>query len=543
MVSLAFADGFFVLSAGQVDYRSNDPQLGGKWWSITVSQNGAGNYIVGTFTSDQLTDSTDAVKAQYPLTLTASISNEKVTWDIQKQSGQYVADLEVERQDCGFPYLCDWDNRGKNCANKHASDSNYLKYLWVKRTGLTAYCVWWTNARPHGEISPYSQNSFTSTLSGTVSGQTVTGTVSNTGTTSVWLGDKIQATWTGSLVSGFNVYFPSDKVFTWIPGSGWLVTGRTEWSNYYTQYQSSFENCMAAEGAKTYEQCISDYETAKNGALTTKTITIQDASSPTISGTVDLGKFAVSLSKPVTFPVLNLKINALWIGVVQLVGKPQINGFGSQSEFRTGDTLNEQVIVQNIGAYTGTFDVYATCTSPLSSADRERVTLTAGQQGSVYIAITGSTTRDTTASCIFTAVDVNQPSNIATKSKTYTIKTIIVCTAGATNCNGNQVQQCEADGSRFTTIRNCDYGCEVVGTTAQCIVPSTCIKASDCDDKNSCTTDTCETNLIGQKSCKNEKIPGCGGFPDWIFYVIGAVVIIAISMVLVFTKPKTKRRR
>jgi len=462
-------EGFFVLSSGRADFLSNDPQVGGSAWLVTVSQNGAGMSAVGTFSPDQMIDVANGYRAQYPLTIRSRTESQTVSWRIVKGT-QAISDVNKQNVNiqAGWDLLTPWsywDNRGKECIAAHPNEQP----MFFKRAWETyGVCVWFNNNRPVAQASPDSEKNFRVRLSATANNREVVGYLTNDQQTSVNLGNEVFATWVGSAVSGFDVSFPADTSFVWLPNTGrWQTVSRAAVTNYGLA-RDNLATCLASQSALSYDDCIVIHRTATSRALAGTSVVIPDALSAQAVGSQSDGRFVVSLSRPIQFPLITMKIRASWVGFVQLVGVPKILSLGSENVLRTGDTLVEQVSVRNVGEFRGSFDVFASCSSPLSSSARQRVTLDAGQSQTVFLPITGSCSAQQAASCTFTMVDVSNPSRSSTMSKSYSCRTVVVCTPDAFRCNGNVIEKCAADGSRYVPTQTCAGACQMDAGVASC---------------------------------------------------------------------------
>src|SRR3990167_8007461 len=111
--------GFGVLSAGQVQFESNDNTIGGQAWLISLVQNGNGQLLTGTFNPSDIQSSDgkqsttpftfqmslDKNEVQYPL---VSLSGTKLYWvnvyDINMVGSNYEAALKVCKEQVGGGY-------------------------------------------------------------------------------------------------------------------------------------------------------------------------------------------------------------------------------------------------------------------------------------------------------------------------------------------------------------------------------------------------------------------------------------------------------
>ena len=131
-------------------------------------------------------------------------------------------------------------------------------------------------------------------------------------------------------------------------------------------------------------------------------------------------------------------------------------------------------------------------------------------------------------------------------------KPIVLCTSGQSRCNGKVIEQCNQAGSAWVTIKTCEHACEIQNNVAVCAQPPEgCNVDADCDDRDVCTKDTCEFDILkGRKECKHEAISGCGGgggvdpnIMKYLPYIVLALIVVLFVVVALKTKKKGKGRK
>jgi hypothetical protein len=132
-------------------------------------------------------------------------------------------------------------------------------------------------------------------------------------------------------------------------------------------------------------------------------------------------------------------------------------------------------------------------------------------------------------SCTVTAADISKPDNKDTKSVSALCKPIALCTPGATQCVANTVQTCNAEGTKWVDEQVCPSGCKLTDGRAACVTLESCTKASDCDDGDDATVDSCVG--VVEKTCKHAPVPPGGSGPSIPLKVIGfglAMLLFAV---------------
>lgn len=544
--SVVGGTGGAVLSLSQVDFISNDPQVGGQAWLLTMVQNGQGQYAVGNFDNAEITD--EDKSAEYDLTVRMDVNEQKCEYPIVYQGNQIKHASYFDRQ-CYGP-LCTL------CSKSCDGDT-------VKEPGFTpCYCVYKTNTASYGSIGTPT-TSFRSTLKATSHGETVQGEISNMGTTSVWLGDKVYASWVGSLVSGDQCPIASDYRRAAAYTGSWKIIDDTRYQSYRAYDISGFTTCkdLARSGSKKVTDCVNEYNIYEANALAGASFTSTGGSSATTSGTANDGKVSINLNRLIQYPMITMRIKAAWIGIVIPVGKPSIVSVTS-SPFQTGSTGFVVATIKNVGDGQGSFEASVQCTSGFSQqGTTQYITLNAGQQGTVNIPITATCQSDIGGSCSLVVTDRNNPNQIDTKSVGVNCKAIILCDPGLTRCNGNYAETCRASGSGWDVTQRCNYKCEMRDGVATCISPD-CESSDQCDPGYVCQNGVCVRDILNWVKMLANWVKmlavglGIAAVILWLLpfvpflaaipfigllrkpkYFVIAVIIVGVLILLVFTIP------
>jgi len=456
------AGGFSALSLGQVDFSSNDPLIGGQAWLITVSQNGAGQYVQGTFKL------TDGQSSSDQFTLKLSLDENYATYIINNQG---IPIRKVEWTTTKYPVFGVFVPLA-GCNPDVWTSAQIMKPLVPGVT--TVYCYKYTTDGYYGTISSGSVN-FKSTISVDGSKGSDSCSISNSASTSCFASDgKVQASWAGSLVSGQVVPQPTDQniiaVYDTKTG-GWKtasLNSYTNWKNYDSTGLSSCLNGQAATGTAG-TSCFQTYTNYENSLMSGMQFTSSGGNVAITSGSQSNGKITLNLPVQVQFPVITMRIKASLIGINIPVGDPEIVSLSSQ-QFQTGQSGIIEVTVKNVGTGDGSFDVSASCSAGFSQTGNAlRISsLAPGAIQTVYIPISANVVTDGSGTCSVLAKDVNNPNNYDTKSVSVSASALSVCTSGEKRISGNSIEECK--NNVWTVIKNCGTLVpKYVGTDIQCV--------------------------------------------------------------------------
>lgn|SRR3990167_772374 len=434
--------GFAVLSKSSVDF-SGDSQFG-QAWVLTVVQNGAGQYAAGNFKGSDI--SAGGKSARDDFTLKVNLIDNRVEYPIFSASRTLYRTEIIKMGVYVFS-----EDAGRDCQSKYAGD------FAVKPSGtFDYYCVRKISQGVLGTIgSP--TNIFKSEVILDKGGQVSSAVISNAGPASVNLADKARARWEGNLVSGESLPRATDQdICALFTSNAWkTITCRA-----FDDWQSDFNRVTpdGLKGAGTLEVMQGLVDTVNSKAshvLQGKSFVYSGGSTATSSGSLTSGKLILQLNKQLQLPVLTFTIDADHIGIVESRGVPLIV-LASSAKFNVGKEGIITALVKNVGTAQGSFDVFATCNSPASSSDRNRITLSPGQQTSVNLRVTASSQADGSASCTVVMQDVTDAARSTFAPVTVSFSTIRICEEGQKQVLSNMIQQCT--GNAWVTIQTCPGG-------------------------------------------------------------------------------------
>jgi len=457
LIPLDISGGFSTLSVSQVNYQSNDPTIGGPAWLLTVSQNGAGQYITGTVTADQLQDTSTGAKAANNVDIKMTLQDMYVQYPIQSQLGDGQFIYHIERVVAtGFA----------SCPTSFQGAATGYKVFGI--LGDNKYCFKYTKTAAYGLISTPT-TVFKTDVSLTSGGKTATATISNIGEQTVKIVDPTNSknvgtiTWVGNLVTGEEAPRSTDQgvsaayVYS---ANGWKTISESDYQYQKTWRITNFQICMNQMNSESSgDYCVTTMNNLEGKTLVGKNMVSSGGSVATTQGTQSDGQVTLQLKKQVQFPLMTMRLSSEWIGTVSIVapvGKPQIISVSSV-EFQTGGTGFITLTVKNIGDGDGSFAVSTTCDGAVSvqGASFTLPTLKPSEVGTYYIPLSGNTLSTTTSQCSVKVYDRNNPDNSDVKTVVVTVKQIVLCSANDKRSNGATIEQCNPDGSGWKTIQVC----------------------------------------------------------------------------------------
>lgn len=441
--------GFSTLALSNIGTTSNDPNLAGQVWFLTVSQNGAGQSAYASQGTTIKNDQTGATSN--PITISIDLTQNYATYPIFNQGVpiQHISYTTVSYK----PFTAN-----KGCPSSY---SNYISYGAVPYVS-TVYCYNFVTDGYYGTIGPADQH-FTSTINVQGSGGSDSCTISNTGANSCYSrSGNVYASWEGSLISGASPPSPTDQGIDAIydtSTNGWKTSSSVNY-NQYKNAIDNFQTCLNSipVGFTTTnaDSCFISVNSPEQGVMAGFPFTTSGGVSATTSGSQSSGQIMINLPQQFSFPLITLKIKAALVGINIPVGQPKILSALTQT-FQTGTQGNVAVTVENVGSASGSFNVGITCSGTQFSQQGVSQTISGlapKAQQTINLPVTANVLSGTAkGSCTVTATDMNNPSNKATYSVTLSASALFICTNGKIETNGNLIQQCQ--NNAWVTIKTC----------------------------------------------------------------------------------------
>lgn len=291
---------------------------------------------------------------------------------------------------------------------------------------------------------------------------------------SIDLGKNARIEWTGNLNNLDEIYSPNYA--SRLVNSKWTLVD----SDAYAQVQNKlteFKSCLDNErdgitSDGTFDSCRSKAESAISGILSDKTSQYeQSISNIAYDVNADSNALYVSLKAP-PFPTFIIDVDASWIGVVSLSGKPEITQCISNFKGSSGSSPVFNFKVKNDAGAGATFYGDIKCGAGVQGyitqtqfAPNEEKTLTA------QLITSNPNQDDLQTTCAVTMHDLKSTNtDTCNFQATVTYDSGITCKSNSYVCDDNQknVLKCSDDGKQKTLYQACDYGCEYQDGSAKC---------------------------------------------------------------------------
>lgn len=433
--------GFTPISLSNVLFQSNDPELAGDAWLLTVVVDGGGNSAFGSFDNTQV--QANGKTAVNDFTLQIDLLNSRVEYPIQN--------------DYDILYLVEYANIGIQLDPQRACTGRGFQYFVKPEGSLDTWCFRDTAQGIKGTIKEGKEIFNAGITLKREDGNTQTAVINNIDATSVAIGTEARARWIGNLYTGEQLPNPQGQDICALYASSVFSTiraWRTVDCSDFQGWQASYNSLItcATTSANAPKICADNSNAQASAVLQGKPFVNAGGISSSITGNSETGLVTLPLGRQLSFPVISLKIKASYIGIFVPVGRPDIIG-ATSADFKTGSDGIIRVTVRNIGDGLGSFDVSSVCNSPFSSNDRTRVTLNPQQQTDAYLIVRADVTQTTEGRCTINAIDVNKPENADSALVIVRATSIALCQNGQKRTVGNLIQECRDGG--WITIQDC----------------------------------------------------------------------------------------
>ncbi len=442
--------GTSTLSLQQATLQSSNPYLDGKVWLLTfragsLAQNYYGSFspstVQGVSIGDASTTKTFSIEVEYddqicsyPITGTTT---RKPIYDVKDYTWSCVLNPSEAKakEKSGFSWI-----------------------LYYGRTIFTCFAYGYDTQSPVGYLnSPDIQSTFDITVS-TPSG-TDTKTIDTlSGTTQGKVGDFTYAVWQGNLVSGKSC--PDKDPYLPVYVNGKWRTGNTD---SYNIYKTLIKTTPSGASDDIW---LGNVQDSANNAKASRSFGNIFSSTSRGSAIVK-----VTLKDPVQFPVTTLYIKASEIGIY--TPTPEVKFVSSESScFKTGTEGYISTVLKNVGDESGTWNVYAQCTSPFRVTRNIMVSIPEGESRTVYLPLSASAIQEIKGTCTIYA---ESPAGTKSTKVDTCVQPHMTCTPNKKSCEisgGKEViKQCSSNGVTSSVIETCqvNYYCEIVSGEPQCI--------------------------------------------------------------------------
>ena len=341
--------------------------------------------------------------------------------------------------------------------------------------------------------------------------------VVESGVGSAKVGNNIFVKWNGDLASQIQIgSIPYDAINI---GGNWRVT-RDDFYNGITSRRNDLNTCIKNRCQEVFfctdktiqATCTNPYNNYVDQNTVNLISELKSSNRIIDTAVISGSNLVLVFSEPISFPTFVVDIDAEFVGIFQLIGKPDVS-CPSDMTINSGETATANINVKNIGQNNAVFSLKLTCDGNERQVTPQTLQLSKDQSKTAVGTITDTnrksvTGQDTiTKSCTFIATD---PNSLNQDSCTFkvNVKSVEVCVPGKTICSEDlkDVLVCNSDGKSYSTQAKCDYGCENIGDKAQCrtSVGAKEICTNGIDDDNDNLIDTQDPDCLGDKGfCEN----------------------------------------
>lgn len=350
---------------------------------------------------------------------------------------------------------------------------------------------------------------------------------------------KFRIEWTGNLNN-------LDKINVPYQYEGRLVESKWQLVNIgsYTQVEGKidiFNNCMLAKrtlgwtGDTAYNSCKTQFDSGVSSILTGEQTSTYKSSLADLIYDANTDNNALYLSmKASPFPTFILDLDAVWVGIVQLKGKPKITQCAERQELKSG--TNKIIIfkVKNEANVNAEFYGSVSCDKSVISFI-SNFQINANEEKTISInLIPSAPENDLSWTCTIKINDLKSE-NYDTCSFSGDTEYVsgIKCTPLSKKCSDDlkQLGTCKADGSDYDW-KICDYGCEYAEGSARCIGVA-CKKADEICKENA---DCCEGLSCNSGKCSK-------GTPSIFNWLIAIPILLTIGLSALFGWKGKKGRK
>lgn len=256
-------------------------------------------------------------------------------------------------------------------------------------------------------------------------------------------------------------------------------------------------------------------------------------------------------------PDFNVLVNADWLQVVYLVGKPKIRDFSFSSCSEDFDNNQLEVTVQNVGESDGSFVATVNCQEGIQLENtRSSINLKPGTSGTMTIPFTLNLPKDIEQTCQVTVKDTNNPDNRDTaRASTECTATDFCSPDGKQRCAGNDLFECQ--GGQWQVVESNSETCNPSGCDGDGVCePAQGESFEKCGGEQSPNNDcaTCNGDGVCDETETVYSCPGdCGVVPPnehdiWLYIVAGVLGAIAVFMLIRYvqgldSKPKNGSKK
>ncbi len=487
------------LSLSKTDLISSDPRFNKPMWlvSVTATQyGGSGEEFVGMFSSSQIKDADSERTAQYDFTMKVIPTTQYCTWSIESKP-TYYWDYNLYTPLKWFYTSC-WLCTSEPPEDFKSECTKHPYYLYWNRIGSVPtkwICIYADKQGVFGGVY-FDKLEFGAKVRLEVEGKPAKETIlSNVLTketetefsTSGWLDDVAYAELVGAISSGS--LCPSDKlrdsyVPVYLSGVGWRLVSANDYKSYsdWVGHTSKSEGTIYLHLSEWHNGEISDsvlesFLNEFNNVVLARLlsgVTTTVSVSPGVTANVQDSSVKAAMSTMVSFPVIQMYIDAAWLGIKIPIPKPVIVKIDTPSKLFTGTPASVTVYIRNDGEE-GTVEARLTCSDIDVLNNIQRTVIPAGSTGTVTFQVSSSSTISGNKECVLEVYPQKAPENKVSKTFTIYYEYSIKCSpVGARWCSrdryGNPiVVECGSDGKVHVVDECSKYGPDYTCSAGQCV--------------------------------------------------------------------------
>jgi len=455
LINIGVVSAFSTLSLDKVNFLSNDPTLNHPAFQLLGVENGGSQYAVYS-----LSDLSSALPDDYKLVGDGTISSELTNYEIHYPVE--IVNAVYGLQDLGTKWSLtepdDW------CFND-------LNGFWIaKNSGSTTWHCFGLIIYGYYSNILEGQHKFTDIIKVRTSNggyDEITLTDSDkSGSTKIGNNRKIIAQVQGAITNFADVPRPDlerDAYFTSSNNKWHLINkiSSNEFDNYYSY--NALVNWLTEEcdSNNPVDDCPAGWEQRIEYAFREV-----DYNKPSVeSYSLRDGELIITPTQIYKYPLFTLTIDADWVGIVKLVGKPEILSIDAPNKIIEGVANTLQAKIKNDADVKASFIFDWSCSGPVSVQTINVQPFSAGETRTITFNVYGQTSSGCEAgSCKLIVKDYENPDS--QDSERIDLK---VCEAnqcdieGSQRCLQNTIQECRNENGVLVwhNIKNCLYGCEL----------------------------------------------------------------------------------